>query len=404
MVFIYMKLNFLRTKNLILLISLVIVYALIPLTSFATIKSHSITIAYGLENYNFDKVFKQFTQETGIEIQIAAFKNNELKAELLQRSNINQLPDIVIVPADFLGLKSINYSPIPESLLSKNISNEIKKSAKLGHKFFGIPIISGNHLVLYYNKALTPQPAKTWKMLAEETERYGKPIIAWSYHEMYWFMAFVGSFNATPLKHGKIDFQTPGMMQAMKWYKSLSNEKVVNTACTYTCASNAFVNGNLNYTINGAWAFQEFSDQLGNNLGVSSLPTYQGKKMASYFSSHVIAFPNNALDKKNAKSLITFARFFQQQKIQEYMWQDMKVLPSNAIVREKIKHGNTPSIKQILLQLDNAIAMPNDHAMAIVWEAMLKGMNRYLAGVLDEKKATKYMQYISEKSLNHDQN
>lgn len=397
-----MKLNFLRKKNFSSLILLLVVYASISFTSIAKEKPHTITIAYGLENYNFDKLFNQFTQETGIKIQVAAFKNNALKAELLQRSNINQLPDVVIVPADFLGLKSINYSPIPESLLSKNISTDTKSSTKIGNRFFGIPIISGNHLVLYYNKALTPKPAKSWKELTQQTALYGKPIIAWSYHEMYWFIAFVGSFNAMPLKHGKINFQTSGMMSAMKWYKSLSDTKIIDTTCTYTCATNAFLDGNLNYTINGAWAFQQFTDKLGENLGVSTLPTYQGRQMMPYFSSHVIAFPNNALKNENAKSLIAFAKFFQQQEIQEHMWQDMKVLPSNSIVQEKIKLSNTPNIKPILLQLDNAIAMPNEHEMAIVWEAMLKGMNRYLAGVLNEKKATEYMQYISEKSLNHD--
>ena len=363
----------------------------------------SINIAYGLENYNFDKLFKQFTQQTGITIQVAAFKNNELKAELLQRSNVNQLPDVVIVPSDFLGLDEINFSPVPEEIISKDINADTKDSAKLGDEYLGIPIISGNHLVLYYNKKLVPEPGTSWKNLEQQANKIGKPIIAWSYHEMYWFMAFVGSFNAYPLKQGVINYQTAGMMSAMKWYKSLADKNIVDTTCNYTCAADAFSEGKLAYTINGAWAFQQFTEQLGNDLGVSVLPTYQGRKMMPYFSSHVIAFPNNALTDKKSQLLIAFAQFFQHKDIQQQMWQEMKVLPSNAIVRQEIRVSNIPNVEAILQQLDNANPMPNEHAMSIVWEAMLKGMNRYLAGILDEKKATEYMQYITEKSLNNEQ-
>ena len=381
---------------------LLALFLLQPVTHAKNSKS-MITIAYGLENYNFAPLFKQFTLETGIVIQIAAFKNNDLKAELLQRSNINQLPDAVIVPSDFLGLSEINYSPIPASLFSAELSTDAKESTKLGKQYLGIPIISGNHLVLYYNKKIIQEPATTWRILEQQAQSLGKPIIGWSYHEMYWFMAFVGSFDAYPLQQGKINFQTTGLMDAMVWYKSLADKKLVNTKCNYTCAVDSFIKGSLAYTINGAWAFQQFTEQLGDDLGVTLLPNFQGRKMAPYFSSHVIAFPNNSLTNSKSIELTALAQFFQRPTIQQQMWQEMKVLPSNSLIKKQIMLSDNHNVQQLLLQLDNAKPMPTEHSMAVVWEALLKGMNRYLAGVFDAKKATEYMQYITEKSLNDEQ-
>ena len=166
---------------------------------------------------------------------------------------------------------------------------------------------------------------------------------------------------------------------------------------------NLRINGTLPYTINGAWAFQQLTDQLGDDLGVSLLPSYQGKKMVPYFSSHVLAFPNNSLTSSKSKELTALAQFFQRQAIQQQMWQDMKVLPSNDLVKKQIILSDNHNVKQLLLQLENAKPMPTEHAMAVIWEAMLKGINRYLAGVFDAQKATEYMQYITEKSLNNEQ-
>ncbi len=249
-----------------------------------------INIAYGLENYNFAPLFKQFTLETGIVIQVAAFKNNDLKAELLQRSNINQLPDAVIVPSDFLGLSEINYSPISAFLFSTELSTDAKESTKLGTQYLGIPIISGNHLVLYYNKKIIQKPATTWRILEQQAQNLGKPIIGWSYHEMYWFMAFVGSFDAYPLQQGKINFQTTGLMDAMVWYKSLADKNLVNTKCNYTCAVDSFIKGSLAYTINGAWAFQQFTDHLGDDLGLLYYLTFKDEKWRLIFLLMLLLF------------------------------------------------------------------------------------------------------------------
>lgn len=364
-----------------------------------------LSIAYGLENYDFTELFEQFTKETGIKISATPFKNNVLKAELLQRSNVDELPDVVIVPSDFIGLEEINFSEVPSSLLSESLTEKSKSSVKIRSKYFGIPLISGNYLVLYYNKNLIKKVATSWQQLIQQKAELSEGIrlIAWSYHEMYWFIPFLGVFQEFPYINGELNFRTKGMKKALAWYKSLSDNGWVNSDCDYKCSADQFTNNKVAYTINGTWALNQFNDQLGDNLGVAMLPSYQTQLMTPYFSSHVLAFPSPGLNGSASEELKILANFFQRQDIQQLMWEKMKSIPTHKAVMANIINGNDDQMKTILSQLEQSEPMPNESNMAIVWEAMLKGVNRYHAGLFDEEQATQYMHYIANKSITHAQ-
>ncbi|MEW6984336.1 extracellular solute-binding protein [Colwelliaceae bacterium 6471] len=366
-------------------------------------KEQVISIAYGLENYNFTALFARFTEETGIKVFDASFKNNELKAELLQRSNIDKLPDVVIVPSDFIGLEEIDFSEVPDTLLSKRLTEKAKSSVQIGDKYFAVPIVSGNHLLLYYNKAVIKSPADSWQKLQEQQAQLAANIdlIAWSYYEMYWFIPFLGAFQEFPYVNGQLNFKTAGMEKALVWYHQLAIDGIVDKNCDYKCSVDKFTNNQLAYTINGTWALNLFMNKLGDNLGVALLPSYENKPMSPYFSSHVIAFPAKGLTGDNAEALKMFAQFFQRKDIQQAMWESMRSIPTHKEILNDITLSEKGNIQIILKQLDLSVPLPNERNMAIVWEAMLKGMNRYQGGLFDAKKATEYMHYIAGKSIDH---
>ena len=102
-----------------------------------------------MENYDFQPFFNQFTAETGIKVNILAFNNNQLKSELVLYAETAQLPDAVIVPSDYLGLTELDYSNVPQRWYKPDISNHILQSAQVKGVPKGIPIMYGNHLVLW---------------------------------------------------------------------------------------------------------------------------------------------------------------------------------------------------------------------------------------------------------------
>lgn len=385
----------------------IVLLILVPIAMWsARSDAQELTIAYGLENYNFQRIFDQFSEKNDITIVVKNFKNNELKSALLQSANMRQMPDIVIVPSDFVGLTELKFSTIPNNWLSTELSVDSLKSAQVGSEYKGIPIIYGNHLLLYYNKALIPNPAANWQTLASQKTSLPKGVnlIGWNYYEMYWFIPFLGTFGDFPYVNGKVNLQTKGMKKALSWYKQLAQSKLVDNLCDYDCNKNAFLSGKLAYTINGSWAFNQFSDVLKQDLGIALLPSYKGNAMRPYFSSHVIAFPDHALAEHNPKrqKLKQFAEYFQQQEAQMAIWQQLKSLPTNRKIIDTLIAKNDPNLNVIFEQLDASEPMPNDRNMAIIWEAMLKGVNRYSADIFDNGKAAEYMQYITEKSMAHE--
>lgn len=383
---------------------LLISILLIGFTS--AVDAEELTIAYGLENYNFQQLFDEFSAQTNIKLSVKNFSNNDLKSALIQSANMSQLPDIVIVPSDFIGLTELGFSTIPDTWLSQSLSADALKSAMVADDYKGIPIIYGNHLLLYYNKSIINKPASNWNELISQKTRLplDTQLIGWNYYEMYWFVPFLGTFGEFPYIDNKVNLQTSGMAEALAWYRELAEKNVVDKNCDYDCSSSAFLSGKLAYTINGSWAFNQYSDELKENLGIALLPQYRGNDMKPYFSSHVIAFPNNGIELgfEKAEKLKQFAEYFQNAQTQMAIWQQLRSLPTNAAIINQLVADAGPNLKVLFEQLKASEPMPNDRNMAIIWEAMLKGVNRYLADIFDNHKAAEYMQYITEKSMNNE--
>ena len=364
-------------------------------------KQQSITLAYGLETYSFSTILSQFTAETGVKVVIKAFKNNELKSELIQRSNVQQLPDAIIVPSDFLGLKQINVSSIPNEIISPNLYKQALKSAEVNDQLKGIPIVFGNHLVLFYNKSMIEQVPSNWEELLLQRNQFSNPkdFIAWSYYEMYWFIPFLGAFDSVPFSEGKPTLNTPQMAQTLEWYQRFLDQRIIDTNCEYNCVNNRFKAQSLAMAINGVWEYQAYKKALGDNLGVAALPRLGDKKMKSYFSSHTLAFPNQGLQGPKAEPLKKLAEFLQREDIQTLIWSDLNSIPTNNKTLANIEKEGNHDFSIMFAQLQSSNPMPNEHEMAIVWEALLKGLNRYLADVFDAQTAAEYMQVITEKSI-----
>lgn len=363
--------------------------------------SEEITIAFSHENYNFVKLFERFSAQTGVKVTTAAFGSEDLKVELLQRAGDNNLPDVVIVPADYIGLEEIRYSEIPESLNFKNTDKTLIESLKIDGKQFGIPIIAGNHLVLYFNKNHIRQPGTSWETLLKQKNDLspGTSLIGWSYNEMYWFLPFLTAFGEPPLIGHMINLDSPNMREAISFYWAFSQQNVIDESCDYQCTVDKFTQGKLAYMINGVWAHSLLEDVLKDDLGIALLPKVNGQVMRPYFSAHVMAFPNQSLTAKKSAILRKLASFFQSDETQWQIWNEMQSLPVNRIVHNEVFAQATDNEKAIFKQLEQSLPMPTTREMAIVWAAMGKGVSRFRAGILDLERVGEYMQYIADKSV-----
>mgnify|MGYP001070914718 CR=1 FL=1 len=373
---------------------------LITIVLSSSCQAQSLSVAFAHENYDFFQLLELFELQTGIHVTPAAITTSRLKVELLQKASANQLPDAVIVPGDYIGLDEINFSRIPDEWFSPDTDRKHIQAVALDGHNYGVPVIAGNHLVLFYNKSLVTTPARNWLQLSQQSFPQGVATISWSYNEMYWFLPFLAAFEQLPLVDHSITLNTEGMRDAMVFYQQVAQNRLVDKNCNYQCSVDKFLGQNVAYTINGAWAWGRFKKEMGEQVGIALLPNIGDRRMQPYFSVHALAFPNQAIDSEKRDSLQQLAQFFQSYEVQMRVWQRLSSLPVSRAVMADVLSNADDNTKALIAQLQQAHPMPTSKEMAIVWEAMLKGMNRYQAGVFDLNKATSYMQYIAIKSVN----
>ncbi|GGA93343.1 sugar ABC transporter substrate-binding protein [Agarivorans gilvus] len=350
-----------------------------------------------------DSAILQFEQSNNITIEKNNFLSERLREEVLNQARTNTLPDILYVPSDFVGMHElISLSPVPKDWIVPDIQQRILKAGATDEQQYGIPLFQGNHLVLYYNKSLVKQPVSSWAELLEQQAALtqdGRDAIVWNFAEMYWFVPFLTAFDGWPLLQGKITLDTEAMRNALRYYKELRDIGLVDATCNHDCSVERFKNGEAAYMINGDWIYNDLNQAMGEDLGVSVLPTIQGNTMKPMFSGYVLAFPRLFENRKNYQSIKAFSLYMQGDKAQGIIYQEGGLIPANKQVLANYQHSQSTNDQQMLLQMEQTRAMPSDKEMTIVWLALQRGFTRYMEHNYTVEQATEYMQAIADKEI-----
>lgn len=389
--------NLLNTINRLILLSIL----LFSKTVFAT---QTLTIWSSHQNRDLLTITaKKFKKNHDVNISIVQLDPSEIKAEILLSAQDGGLPDLVATPSDFLGLhKMMKLSPIPRAWYTEPLSKMVRSTIKLQGKYWGIPLTQGNFLILYYNKKYVTQPATDFKDIILNKNQFIKKNImpiGWNYNDMYYFIPFLSAFNGWPIVKGKITLNTPSMIKALAYYRSLAEQGIVNRDCDYRCSQRDFINGKSAYSINGDWAYHDLKEMLGADLGVALLPKVNGKIMHGMASTFVLAIPNYADKTKDKQLLIKeFSEFVQQQRNQKLVYEKTQLLPiSQTYYRQlnaEAKGGNLAMFNQMVLTRP----MPSTFNMSVAWQAMVIGFQHYQAGATAAYSA-RYMQKMAIKQL-----
>lgn len=368
--------------------------------------NHTLQFAYTFENHSIGQLIDEFAAQTNTEIERRFIQQADLKILLLETIETGTAPDVVLVPSDHTGLyRPMRFSAIDPSSFESNINSENWQTATVDGQIYGAPIIRGNHLMLFYNRSLVNEPASTWaEMQSQATQlaTLGVKTIAWNYHEMYFFIPFLGAFDGWPITDGKLTLNSQAMVSALETYRDIAESGLINTECDYDCALDAFKSGELAYTINGDWALKEFQEALGDNLGIAVLPAWNQKKLVPMFSTHVVVFPGHSLESSDRQTKMSLIRYLQSYAVQKRLWEEIKVFPIEEQAYQEAVDNIEPELRAILTQLTQARAMPSERAMSYAWGAMAKGFSRFINDVITAEEAAELMQKLAERELAKD--
>ena len=342
----------------------------------------------------------RFNQESGHRVRALQFEPDKIKADILLAAQAKGLPDLMLVPSDFIGLyQQMRLSPIPDEWFSSELMNNALHYVTLDARRWGMPMMQGNHLMLFYNKALVSAPVTRWQQLAAITpalKAKGVYPVSWPYNDMYYFAAFLHTFGGTPVSKGRITLDTPAMVQALEAYRTVASEQWIDPDCDYDTALTRFNEGKSAYLINGDWAFNDLVKNMGDQLGVALLPDWQTRPMYSMSGAYVITASRKAMEEKDRRDAIqALLTFIQRQDIQQFIYQQGSLLPVNQQAFTTISRHPTPLTKVLLEQFTVTIPMPSDSAMSIAWQAMDKGFERFKEG-LGAPETARYMQQLAD--------
>lgn len=217
--------------------------------------------------------------------------------------------DVFMSPHDSFqhGLAAGLFLPMEDSVAAelKERVNEVGiKTVTSEGKIYGVPV-SLETSCLFYNKDIVgEQPARTLEEIMDKAKSFNNTD-----KNQFYFLSTIGDgYKIYPFlsaegfslfgKEGK-DNDNPGFDSdefegGLELIKELHDIMPVSSTDlgNVSFLRSQFEEGKVAYEISGPWDIKEFKDS-GVNFGVSSLPTYKGKKMTPFAgvqNAHVSAF------------------------------------------------------------------------------------------------------------------
>lgn len=349
-----------------------------------------------------DQVIDRFqASHKDIKIKRAHYKTEDLRTQFQIAALGRGGADLVLAPNDFAGPFSIMglIQPVDSWLDKSKFDPAVLKAIQEQDKTWGIPVSSGNHLILFINKSLVPKAPETVEELIKTAKALTSPSehkygLAYHLTEPFWFVSFLGAYGEVPLKNRKPNLDTVGMRSALELAKSLKfDEGIVPKDCDYVCAETLFLEEKAAMLINGDWAVEKYLSELKDNLVIRPLPKLAktGQYMAPFTSGKYLLL-NNKLSGKDLEAAKEFAKFMVSEEIQEVYLTKSKRLPAIKSLRSEDRMAKYADVYQSLKAMDHGLPMPMAVEMRAVWDAMRPQLQLVMSGKTDVKQAAKVMQ------------
>jgi maltose-binding protein MalE len=261
-----------------------------------------------------------------------------------------------------------------------------------------LPVLRGNHLLLFYNKKLGASEPKSWEELAGKAPVGAAakgPPVAMDYENAYNFLAFLATVGGWPLAGGQVRLAGSACRAALQYYKGLADRGLVAPACDYDCTTTRFYKGEFAYAVSGDWAIRDARQALGKDLGIAALPAMGDKPMVSPSGTHALVFPADGLKGARAKELEALALYLREPGTQRRWWLEGGRVPVDDDLLRELSSKSGPGDAESLAQLARSRPLEPERAFVLVWPAVRKGMRLHQLGIKSADEACSLMQALA---------
>ncbi len=271
-------------------------------------------------------------------------------------------------------------------------------AVRLDGKTWGIPISSGNHLMLLYNTDLVKTPPKdTDELIKMAADLNKKGIIPLTFNqtEPFWLVPWLGGYKGSVFAaDGKTPtLDTPAMVSALTLLQDLKFKyKVLPAEANYDTADATFKEGKAAMIINGDWSLGDYKKVMGSKLGVARIPMVKGGTWPAPYTAGKFFMIPSGLDKAKLAAVVDFIKYATNKENQLLMFTRLTRLPAlKAAAADKVVTSD-PITKASAEQMTVGVGMPSVIEMRAVWDAMKPEMIKVLANSTTPAAAAKAMQ------------
>ncbi|MFA0309426.1 maltose/maltodextrin-binding protein [Vibrio splendidus] len=342
--------------------------------------SSTLEIWAGINYETANYVKEHIETMTDHHVEIRSFDVNSIRSELLVADpRDNTFPDAIWVPSDFLGLTEyIELATLPEAWVdTERYEKKALDAVVIDGELKALPVGIGNQVVLYSSK---PQEhVVTWESLIERSALSNQVSVIFPNPNMYFYLAFYQLFSEDLLSSKNINGE--GLVAIFDFIDMLQQKKVIESSCSDTCARQRFIHGEVEFLIDGDWAFNELDEAFGRNLYVNPLPTYRGESMSSFSGAKIFAVTDKGMQNLDKKAALKEVVLYLQSSSFTYLaHSNAMVSPFYEVNQRRVEEGNQ-IFSNMYDEFQASQMMSSDYKMAIVWEASARAYQRYKSGM-----------------------
>lgn len=334
-----------------------------------------------LQRQFVENLVRDFNRSNGASIR--GETGLEQDTPLIRELGRKSAPDIMLIPSDLMYLhEQLQFSIIPEDWKPNETANAGYHYTSRRQKDYGIPLVMGSQILLFYNRKLISQPARTWDELRNQVQKIhqngkGRRGIEWPFYEPFYLIPFLDARGGALLINDRVQLDTPQMRNAFSDYVAIAKDLRVDTHCDQQCLNSGFKNGKIAYLMSGDWASYEMEHALGKDLGIAPLPSFHGKRLRSFRTDHFLVFPYHSI-RKNPSVIKKFVHYLQSEGVQRRWLLEAHRLP----VHPKVLFSSAELIQRTYhQQLEDILSYslaPDFPVMLYIWPALRHGIRRLI--------------------------
>ncbi|GBF74142.1 hypothetical protein PA598K_02473 [Paenibacillus sp. 598K] len=327
-----------------------------------------------------EEINRQFEAQYGIRVRSEVMGIAELGHRLTRLPEQEAGVDMALVPSDMTSYwEAARFSPVPEPWCEEWVSAAVLDSMRIGGRLYGIPVLTGNHLVLYYDKQRYAEAPATWETLERFAAQQGEAevtALGMDLAQSYNFIPFLTACGGWLLQEERIMLDTEEAEQALEFLQLQIRSGRMVSRDGATALLEQFIEGQLGAIISGEWVFNHLSRSMGQRLGVGAIPAIRGRAPVSMCSSIGLVFPGQSLASPRGPALAAYGRFMLSADCQQMWAERVQRIPATEAAMRKMMSGGGENRRALIAQLAACRPMPCSPYMIAGWVGIEAGLRQ----------------------------